>query len=191
MWRWCLSYRYTKDDLLINPQTYQYSEYQGQQLIDDWRANRSIVLAGLIEPKLCPLNLPTQEGDTLSILHKLCTSLRTDETLVPQLEYWLIVLNKKFEVSKRIYSRYEVQRPHKKSINASFNDIECYLLLAESLMHYWHRESKSHSLSCAIKLCDTLLTQKNRMTDIQTAQFTWLLTQERQIILSLSQRLGL
>jgi hypothetical protein len=184
MRRYQLSYQYAKGDLLLSPQDYQYSQYQGQTLIDNWQASRQALLVKLPQAMPLPITVieyKTNSGfDTHALLSKLCLAYR-EQNESEFTQYWLPVFIKKFEVSKRLFSLYQFDAPHRKQTD-DYRNLQPYLYLAECLIHQWTLTPKSYLLSCLLKLSDTLATQVGNMTTEQAQQLAWIVEQELRIV---------
>ncbi len=187
-----MSYQYAQGDLLAAPQTYQYSAYQGKALVTWWNESRQSVITSLPEAQQITLPAISIEHtiqdviNTGKLLSAMCVVYRNysshEHTKIQnQLQHWLTVLIKKFEVSKRLYEFYEAQTPHKRASD-NYQALNTYLLLAECLIYEWKVAPKSYLASTLLKICDTLCTQITHMTQQQKAQFSWVLQQEKTLL---------
>lgn len=175
-----MSYPYANGDLLANPQHYQYSQYMGGEFVEAWRAMRRDLITSLPPPAL-GLCSNSALDKTQSILWQYCDARRAGERDLSQ-EYWIAVLVKKFEVSKRLCRQYADMSPHKAIDKMDYLALSPYLLLAEAMVHQCQLELKSNLLSCLLKLCDTLATQVARMTYAERSQFAWVLLHEQELL---------
>lgn len=173
-----MSYIYAEDDLISQPQTYQYTEYQAEALVEAWIISRNEALTKLPSPALYPAH-DYKTGTTSHRLQGICQNLRIKSQLSDSHQYWITVFIKKFEVSKRLHYQYNDTKPHKAFVQDDFNDLTPYLLLTEALIHKQMNQSKSYLLSCILKLCDTLCTQIAKLNEEQSACLAWLITQEQ------------
>ncbi|VEE63454.1 Uncharacterised protein [Shewanella putrefaciens] len=184
-----MNYPYANCDLLATPQHYQYSQYMGVEFVAAWKAMRQALLVSLPPPALS-LH-PTSDLDmTHSILWQYCRARRMGEDSSSNQEYWIAVLVKKFEVSKRLCRQYSDIHPHKVIDKTDYLAIPPYLLLAEALIHQCRILLKSNLLSCLLKLCDTLSTQVLRMSPEERSQFAWVLLNEQELLTLADSRLS-
>lgn len=146
-------YPYVTEDNLINIQSYQYSQWQGDVFIDAYFHQRSSLLEQMPAPVLW--QMPEDACDTIRRLWPLVTKLRKGAVVTQGEVYWALVLVKKFEVSKRLYGAYEPDAPHK-HCNMEYRVPGPYLLLAEVALQLWCQQRCTFWLSVAIKLLDTL-----------------------------------
>lgn len=201
-----MSYGYCEGDLLAQPQKYQYTVFQGNGFVKAWQQSRGDMLS-----QLPPSSLPTlrsiassdidSEGvsltelsidqkDTVSILQVVCLELRLGSPSHIA-KYWLQVLLKKFEVSKRLHRQYAQTAPHRALEVDDIWDLNLYLLLAEALILAWQQEKSTYYLSALLKLVDTLCSQIGRMSLSQSEYLAWILQRESALIVELSEVLGL
>ncbi|WP_017906240.1 hypothetical protein [Pseudomonas asplenii] len=183
------NYPYSDGDLLSNPQTYRYTEFQGDVFVQAWRESRQAVCAELPLPALPALNASARASVTevSGLLEQICLTLRakplTDDA---QGQYWLPRLLKKFEVSKRLHTGYERVSPHRALPGSGFLALTPYLLLAECMIHGWRSTSAGYYLNALLKLNDTLISQRARLDKDQAAYLAWILANEQHLITELS-----
>ncbi len=191
-----MRYSYSEGDLLKTPQGYHYTPFMGDEFIQAWRVSRELAIQRLPAPKLpqvTPCILASAE-DTLSLLQVMCRALRAPvaETVdLAVVDYWLLRLLKKFEVSKHLYAGYQAQPPHPPVIGSDYFAIAPYLWLAECLCRAWQRQSAGYFLSGLLKLNDTLVSQIQHLDTEQGAHLAWLLSMEQQLLGELSTEMGL
>lgn len=191
-----MRYPYSEGDLLQTPQRYHYTPFMGDEFMHAWRLSRRLACQRLPAPALPPVTscILASADDTLSLLQVMCRALReavaeTDDQEV--VDYWLLRLLKKFEVSKRLYVGYQAQPPHPPLAGSSYFAIEPYLWLSESLSRAWQRQSVGYFLSGFLKLNDTLISQIQHLDAEQGAYLAWLLNMEQQLLSELSSEMGL
>lgn len=148
-----ITYPYVTEDNLTHIQSYQYSQWQGDAFISAYFHQRSSLLKQMPAPVLW--KMPDDACDTIRRLWPLVTKLRKGEAVTQEEVYWALVLVKKFEVNKRLYSAYEPDAPHKPS-NVEYRVPGSYLLLAEVALLLWCQQRCTFWLSVAIKLLDTI-----------------------------------
>ena len=142
------NYSYTRNNLLINPNKYQYSKYEGkaffQKFIDDRESTNSFLVARLEKFKLS--NFPDLTID--SITHKIKNSLILRDYLLNLLEgnkknldknFSIIkVLIQRFEVSKKLYISYDSDRIRKNT--QDYSELLNYPLFSLVLQKYYEFE---------------------------------------------------
>lgn len=183
-----MKYEYCKGDLLLEPQKYQYTQFQGKAFIEAWQESRQSLEIGLPSPERLSLTSVTNGSNTQTKLQQICSDMRTKHG-VNNIDAWLLIFLKKFEVSKRLYGKYSTTPPHRCVDKSDFLALTPYLLFAEALILACHREHQMYYLSALLKLVDSLGTQVERMTRSESGQFAWILQQESILIGNLSKRL--
>lgn len=182
-----MHYPYTDNDNLASPLTYQYSQYLGADFIVAWRDERRKVLASASVPSLPSLSLADH---TASLLIPAVKLLRNGQLLSDEFLLWPVRLLKKFEVTKRLYSHYNSQVPFRRQSD-DFNGLHNYFLLAEICYRQWLFQRHSYWLSCALKLTDTLCSQRQKMTATELSQLAWIVTLELDVINSMLEEKGI
>jgi hypothetical protein len=183
-----LNYPYSDGDLLSNPQTYRYASFQGEAFVRAWRDSRQAACAELPAPALPALNAcaNASANEISALLQQICLTLRvTPLADDDQARYWLPRLLKKFEVSKRLHTGYELAAPHRALPDSDFLALTPYLLLAECMIHGWRSAGAAYYLSALLKLNDTLVSQRARLDTRQAAYLAWILATEQQLIAEL------
>ncbi|WP_205967795.1 formyltransferase family protein [Paraglaciecola sp. 20A4] len=184
------AYPYCNGPLLNLPQSYMYTPYLGLGFIFDWHKSRSSYLTQCRSPVYLELpsnsihlNDPdTSQYSTEDILVQLCLDLRTEAKMSKHVVYWLPRMLKKFEVSKRLYQFYGIEAPHRIVSESSYEKLELYLLLAESLIRAWAIKPISQYINGLLKLVDTLLSQKSQLNRSQSSHLEWLIIAEQMIL---------
>jgi len=165
-----MEYKYITEDNLINKQNYMYSEFGGREFLDAYIYSRD----SYIEEKSNKMEYHESRAE----LRKILSSLESND-------YGLIkgILDlyvKRFEVSKRLYNEYDENwKPTK---NSSYLDIDLYIVLAEICSYAYKLTGCTKYLSCLLKLDDTLLSLKEKMTYTQSQKFKSVLVCERKEI---------
>lgn len=184
------AYPYCNGSLLDSPQNYMYTPYLGPVFVSDWHLSRSSYLTqySCSSPLLLSSvssSFSEHHNDSLSteaILVQLCLDLRTGSDTSEHVIYWLSRLLKKFEVSKRLYRSYAVAAPHRMIVDSGFDNINLYLLLAESLIRAWAIKPMSQYINGLLKLVDTLLSQTSLLSKMQSSHLAWVIIAERTIL---------
>ena len=176
-----VNYSYATGKLLDKPNTYFYTNFQGQEFLNSWKQNRLAAIADGIEA----INPSQDIGKTVTVSVEINTRLlllglinnEQDDS-----DYWIDRLIKKFEVTKRLYSSYQQLPPHRPSEDAGFYELDLYLLFAELLIKIEKDKSKLQSVNALLKVMDTLVSQQKSMTQSQRGNLNWLLIIEQNII---------
>lgn len=183
-------YSYTKNNLLEYPEKYFYSKYQGVEFLKSYISNRRDILT-FVHKKLEQSNtslktldnwikntflIDTQktgknekEIETHTFIVKIITardlSVHTDA---------INTLIKKFEVSKKIYSTYNL--PEFKG-SGNNKDLILYILFALALAKFYKDSKKLFYLNAFIKTSDILCSQAE-INDINELQGIGILINE-------------
>lgn len=185
-------YPYAEGALLDNPQSYQYTAYIGEPLLQAWIDSRNGYLFNLPKALLPEIDINSQMdvSTTHSRLSMLCHAARCGVLASDELESWLLIYISKFEVSKRLYSRYDNSFPHRANIESGYINLQPYLYLAECLIRKISVNNDCRYLNCLLKLCDTLSAESASITLLEGAYLAWILIEERRCVLQLRTRLG-
>ncbi|HEH9415776.1 hypothetical protein [Aeromonas salmonicida] len=186
-------YQYASGDLLANPQSYQYSEYIGTEFIDAWAVHRADIISSLPAPSvpnfLQPMTRTVDFGDTVSSLYLVLYFLRNKDSLAKEMNNYIWMLVRKFEVSKRLYEAYDNIVPNKAVKTSDFNNYSIYLLFAECLVRSCLlMGNDTRKLNCLLKVCDTLCSAVEMFSVQQRAQLSWILREEKVCIIRLIDR---
>ncbi|NMH59636.1 hypothetical protein [Alteromonas ponticola] len=179
------SYPYAAGNLLEKPQNYSYSGYFAHSFVHAWRNHRLSQLALLPEAK----QIAQSNGnsltttDTLSLLNAICEFVKhTDNFIEGPHREWLARLLKKFEVTKRVYSGYDLFAPHRPVQNSLYTDLDLYIKLAECFILTFNKYGKLQYLNAFLKLQDTILSQSQKLTEIQQSNLAWLIENELAVL---------
>ena len=165
-------YPYSQGDRLNDRNTYFYSTFHGAPFFEAWFASRDAALASLPGPEPLPEPLPLKAADPHATAQLLAEMLST------QAEHALADrLLQRFEVSKRIYRRYDAEL---RAIRESgYDDLSLYLLFARLCLHSRLRPAPLRFLNALLKVLDTLIAARERLSVEQAAQLAWLISEER------------
>lgn len=174
-----MEYRYITEDNLIHKQNYMYSEFGGTSFLDSYINSRDRYINNT------PMDTCNNHF-TYRDLYRILELLKDDEY-----ESARVILDayvKRFEVSKRLYSKYNEK--WKEIDSSSYVELDLYLVLAECCLSAYRVSNCSKYYSCLLKIDDTLLSVSNRMTQMQSERFRSILIQERKIFDVLCRSLG-
>ncbi|WP_139411379.1 hypothetical protein [Aeromonas veronii] len=176
------SYPYVTDDNLEHIQSYQYSSWLGDAFIVAFYQQRQTLLQSL--PKARWLVLEREISNTSDSLWPLVVKMRQNQFLNHKELDWLLVLLKKFEVSKRLFAAYQSSPPYRQC-DEYYGAPEPYMLLAELALRQWLVQHNSYWLSGALKLIDTLCSIVNSCDTVHQSGIAALILLEQQLITSL------
>ncbi|WP_421193217.1 hypothetical protein [Aeromonas enteropelogenes] len=179
-----VNYPYVTDNNLENIQSYQYSLWQGDNFIAAFYAQRLTLLQSL--PAAQWLECRNEFNVTSNSLWPLVLKLRNGQPLADHELDWVLILLKKFEVSKKLFGVYHSAPPHKRC-DENFREPEPYMLLAELTLRLWLQLKRTYWLSGALKLLDTLCSIASGCREAQQAGIASLLELEQQLITSLQE----
>jgi hypothetical protein len=177
-------YPYSQGDRLNERNTYFYSEYRGPAFLDAWCASRNAALASLPGP--LPLQLKaampqTTAYDAAQLLGEL-SSTRAEHALVDR-------LLQRFEVSKRIYRKYD--QDLRAIRDSGYDDLDLYLLFAGLCLQSQQRPAPLRFLNALLKVLDTLIAAREQLCPEQAAQLAWLIGEERAWVQRIAAAAGL
>lgn len=179
-----VNYPYVTENNLENIQSYQYSLWQGDNFIAAFYAQRLTLLQSL--PAAQWLECRDELNVTSNSLWPLVFKLRNGQLLVDKELDWVLILLKKFEVSKKLFGAYHSTFPHQRC-DENFREPEPYMLLAELTLRLWQQFKRTYWLSGALKLLDTLCSIASGCTEAQQAGIASLIGLEQQLITSLQE----
>ena len=161
-----MRYKYITDNNLDNRQDYMYSEYGGKDFLDEYKASRLSYIA--------KYDAETSFRDTrLELEHiKISIAKRNYKYARETLDLYV----KRFEVTKRIYTEYN--EFWKATNNATYEQLDLYILLSECCMDFYIVSDCTKYLSCSLKVNDTLLSMANRLTCSETKRLIIILKRE-------------
>ena len=198
-------YKYTKGDLVNNPNTYFYTDFKGIDFLTQWMANRDQVLESIaIEEmsdhggngyniiSLNEISKDFQNGDPI-LTKKLLISIRhelksVEGSIDETLEQWLDVLVKKFEVTKRVHEAYGKGFL---AVDKSKNrDFDLYIFLAEIFSLAYRKTKSLIFLNALLKINDTLCSIHEGLIERQLKRVKKILIDERRVVVDLADKLG-
>lgn len=148
-------YPYSEGDKLESKNTYFYTAYSGKPFLDAWKSDRSKAIAGMESALVIPASEPVPENDFsgYGVLERILKQIESSEE-----SRTLLLLIKRFEVTKRIYLRY---KPDLRPVDSSeFRDLSLYLRWAEILGLAYEKFGHLFYLNAFIKVLDTLISVK-------------------------------
>jgi len=188
-------YQYACGDRIEKRNTYFYSTFHGTGFLRSWRAVR----AGAIALGFDSIPAPTgnreavfevgKRIDTAALLEHLYGELEggTHDALV---RYWLRVLVRRFEVSKRVHTFYRVDPPHRPIPEAAFRDLPLYLRFAEVLELGWRYAQALPYLNALLKCMDTLTAHAAELSVSEAGRLAGLVQREDKHVMALAAARG-
>ena len=177
-----MSYSYTDGDKIASPNTYFYTEYNGQEFLNSYFGNRKSILRKMkdaVEPTFSENDTETDQSliQTSIYLDYLYTSLQSqNHSRNADIFAEINLILKKFEVSKRIYDFYLPE--FKKSDDSDFKNLNNYLKLASVLSRSYEITKKLNYLNGMLKVIDTLISVFNEMSELEKKNLAWLIRME-------------
>lgn len=185
-----MNYKYITEDNLENKQTYMYSSYGGVEFLKAYFSSRQN-LSDRNEMEEIQEKLNNEDGDIGTEVRRELDYI-WQQIQVGKEQKILFRLNeyvKSFEVRKRIYTKYLIT--WKPEENARYNDYESYLILAECLIGAYKYTDCLKYLSCLLKLDDTLLSIRSRLTKGQQEHLNSIVKQETSFVQLLCEKNGI
>lgn len=138
-----------------NKNTYFYTAYSGESFLVAWKSDRKKAISGMEPASAIPASEPVPENDFsgYGVLERILKQIESSEE-----SRTLLLLIKRFEVTKRIYLRY---KPDLRPVDSSeFRDLSLYLRWAEILGLAYEKFGHLFYLNAFIKVLDTLISVK-------------------------------
>lgn len=172
-------YKYTSKNLLENPEKYFYTPFLGQKFIDSYIASRTVFLKNLkhenqdLNTWIQGLNL-SNNTDVISTGYVLWNYLKTNKK-----DDFINVLFKKFEVSKKIHSSYDLKsyRPIKKNGN-----ILNYILFGIVLIKLYEENRFMGYLNSLLKINDIIISQDTEHVLKYSPALKTIITKELELV---------
>lgn len=170
-----MSYKYITENNLENRQNYMYSEYKGTDFLQEYKESR--------EQLMIVARSDSVEGAahiTNKELGDLFGKLQTEDEIELDDKKCMDAYTKTFEVRKRLYSEYNSEwKPVK---NASREIYDNYILLAKCLILMYKKSKCAKYINCLLKIDDTMISIKNKLTDRQVRELASVCEREMEIV---------
>ena len=179
-------YPYSQGDRLSDRNTYFYSEFHGPAFFEAWRASRAAALAALPWP--LPLSAPPRAApdgvvyDTAQLLAEMLNSHAEDHLLLDR-------LLQRFEVSKRLYRKYDLGL-FKAIRDSGYHDLDLYLLFGALCVQCQNQRAAMRFLNALLKAVDSLISVLDRLDPEQGAHLAWLIGREREWVQRIAAAVG-
>lgn len=175
-----MEYAYIKEDILNNKVSYSYSDYKGIEFINNWiRIRTDFINKVVCKDELDLIDFASNyyvetncENSTENIFNNWILDLVGNRFHYTE----LLLLLKRFEVTKRIYGRYDSNfRPLDKQdyqIFLLYIKFGCVLVLA------YKSQKKMQFLNALLKLLDILCSSFDQLKAKEKQALLWLLENE-------------
>ncbi|WP_028454389.1 hypothetical protein [Chitinilyticum litopenaei] len=190
-----IPYPYAEQDRLEERNTYFYSSYHGAAFFAAWRSSRTLALAGVAgrqapHPQNGSTTLPdTSDGYACAELLAALLNQATAAPLQGSARILAERLLQRFEVSKRLYARYNAQG--RAIIDSGYHNIDNYLCFAALCAAMRCADGALPFLNALLKCVDTLISIRDRLNPAQREQLAWLVDAEAHWLALLAARLGI
>ncbi len=190
-----MTYPYTDGDKIISPNTYFYTEYNGQKFLEAYLENREMIIALIkeaVEPLFGNNDIKIKESfiQTSVFLEKMNVSLQShNHSTKTEIFSDIDMILKKFEVSKKIYDFYLPE--FKTSVDSDFKTLNNYLQFASILSRSYEITNKLNYLNGMLKVIDTLISVFNELSELEKKNLKWLILMELDHISKLNEKLGI
>ena len=165
-------YKYTLNNLLKNPQKYQYSKFEGKEFFRLFRENRLLALDFLKKrlkkidhknlSKFDPNKIIFKKGKNIVLKKFLIYLYNLDNSNLNKYKKYVDLLIKRFEVSKKLYLTYDLKKIKKTSIN--FDELINYSFFSLVLQKYYPNlddREKIIYLNSILKINDIIISFSN------------------------------
>lgn len=165
-----MEYPYVFPNYLKNPPTYQFSKFGGNEFLKEYKKNRKYAIDNLSKVIKKPyLDFDDYLNKLNSFKFDYSIILRNNSELTKEIMQAILLFQrygndrkkayellskfiKKFEVFKKIYTRYNLKDMKKDS--EDFSNISNYVLLSLNLILYYKKENNLKFLNACLKLND-------------------------------------
>ena len=170
-----MSYKYITENNLENRQNYMYSEYKGIEFLKEYKDSRDQLISLVREKMEKEISHITDKE--LRVLYE---KLQTDGEIASDDKTCMDAYTKSFEVRKRLYSEYNSE--WKPLNNASCEIYDNYILLAKCLILMYKKSKCAKYINCLLKIDDTMISIKNKLTDRQVCELASVCEREMEIV---------
>ena len=181
---------------------YFYTAYHGKEFFDFWQASRKVPIAAKqdalpvflfaqtnIEQDEVTTALARAEGMPADELFDYLYESMNDEGCTPFVLDHLRKLVKRFEVSKRVYSRYQGNK-YQAVDTKDFKSLGLYLKLAFLFSEAYNMTRSLPYLNALLKIVDTVSSQIHILDNSFFPHLDELMTRERKYVFELSEEMG-
>lgn len=171
-----VDYPYSQGNRLEERNTYFYSQYHGMAFFTAWRASRQEALAQLPAAGALQLPVTTEREQNAEDTATLLADLLNADADAPDKRHLAERLLQRFEVSKRLHRRYDNE--FKAIADSGYDDLNLYLQFAALCLHQADQPGALPFLNGLLKVVDSLISIRTRLSPAQGAQLAWLIEAE-------------
>ena len=172
-------YTYSQGNLLESPNTYTYTEYHAESFLEDWYAARSRLLAEAADVEDVAGSFQMSSAPAARTIRAMSAEVQSGKTSPAG----LLHLVRRFEITKRVYEAYT---PEWRAVDKeAFQDLSLYLGFGQLLAEAYRRHGLLQLLNALLKVNDTLVSVRDRLTDPELAVLRQSVDFEMQSILAL------
>lgn len=183
-------YKYVTEDNLEQPQTYMYTEYEGQDFLHSYQAIRENFMSMQKEGSSEDFRQMISEVDGwLSDKIKIAMKAVDSGNFMGEGKAALEFLLKVFELRKRLYTEYP--NGYKPNVNSDYRRYDYYILLGFLLCRIYRMTDNLKYLNTLLKLDDTLLSLRSVLDERQKRCTAALLRSEVDFVGLLADKHGL
>lgn len=181
-----VEYRYVGGDPIGAKQGYKYSQFQGAEFLDAWRAARkewTEMPSGPESMLSCggnPWVMDERQIDARKLIGQLSYSLDAGEWGAGQ-EAWVSWLIQRYEVSKRIYQSYFVSGKRGKG-TGSYRDLELYISFSELLARVYEEHKRLPALNALMKALDSVCSYPDELDEKENSRVARLAQREMEYV---------
>lgn len=165
-----MEYIYVTENNFLNKQKYNYSKFGGQDFLDAYIKNRHDTLNYLEKTDLRKNKY--SYDDLWTVLLQISQGREIDKELCDKYV-------QKFEVQKCFYKEYD--QNWKPVLESGYSRLETYILFAFVLLGMYKYTQGLKYYNCLLKVDDTLISQKDCLSDGEKVLFADILKRELKI----------
>ena len=190
-------YQYSKESLLQNPQTYQFTKFEGKEFLQGYVKSRKKIILKLGSSQYSDADIEKvikqEQNDSRNKNNTTIFELRRillhiikndkDTKINAKFEMYL----KKFEINKRLYDKYDDNEKN----STRYDIIENYILLSVISILKFKKTENLRFLNTALKLNDTICSEfRNMIKEDYNKLFKFSLESEMRIITRFMKKIG-
>ncbi|MGG7174128.1 hypothetical protein ACQPV1_12465 [Clostridium neonatale] len=196
------SYKYTKNNLLENKENYFFSQYEGKEFVYSYLQDR------LSKIKIIKENLNNKNSNNIYMLENINKENDTfisnefivtkvaliqilnnnDYRLNNKQKYILDGLLKRYEITKRIYEKYDLNF---EELNNIYCDLLNYILLSSCCLKYYEVSDNLKYLNVSLKINDMLSSNYSKIGELEEKLFLDCLEKEVKVVSDLYEEKGI
>ena len=190
-------YQYSKESLLENPQTYQFTKFEGNEFLQRYVNSRKKIILKLGSSRYSDADIEkvieqeqndsrNKNNTTIFELRRILLHIiknNKDTKINAKFEIYL----KKFEINKRLYDKYDDNEKN----STRYDIIENYILLSVISILKFKKTENLKFLNTALKLNDTICSEfRNMIKEDYNKLFKFSLESEMSIITRFMKKIG-